>query len=50
MTDAPTRDPAPPMPVIALPIMNAKDDGAAAHIIDPISKRAISTANVHFAE
>jgi hypothetical protein len=50
VTDAPTNDPAPPMPVIALPMMNAKDDGAAAHNIDPTSKRATNTASVHFAE
>jgi hypothetical protein len=50
ITDALTRDLAPPIPVIALPIINAKDEGAAAHIIDPISKMATRIVNVHFAE
>lgn len=50
MTDAPTILPAPPRPVIALPIMNAIDDGAVAQISDPISKIATRAMNVHFAE
>jgi hypothetical protein len=50
ITDAPTIDPAPPTPVRALPIMNAIDDGAEAHTIDPISKIATRTANVRFGE
>lgn len=48
--DAPTRDPAPPTPVIALPIIKAKDEGAVAHTIEPTSKMATSVMKVHFAE
>lgn len=49
ITEAPTRFPAPPKPVMARPIMSAVDVGAAAHKVEPISKMTTSTKNVHFA-
>lgn len=44
----PATMPAPPTPAIALPTMRAVEDGAAAQMIDPISKMAMVARYTYF--
>ncbi len=50
MTVAPVKVPALPMPEIARPIMKAGEVGAAAQMIEPISKITMAVMKVHLAE